>query len=226
MKYYKKLNQKNGEIKKVLSEEEEPKEIPYTIYIDDLIGDVEGTVDMTYSYNKYSIYIYNEIERPKEYTDVFHLIRNARSVDKIEIYINSPGGDMDTVCSFSSCFEECMAEVTTIVDGNADSAAFVLLCMGDVLRISEMSSMLAHNVRISTNLGTLNNVNSYINSSKQMYNRLLKKYCSKILSEQEIHDIIHNDAEIQLSSEEVINRLKETEKKLNAEIEGNNGSTV
>jgi len=203
-----------GETTKVMASEE-VKETPYTVYVDELVGEVEGSLDMTYSYNKYSIYIYNEIVSPKEYTDIFHLIRNAKSVDRIEIYINSPGGDMDTVCSFSSCFEECLAEVTTIVDGNADSAAFVLLCMGDVLRISEMSSMLAHNVSISTNLRTLNNVNSYINNSKQIYNKLLEKYCSKILTKKEITDIIHNDAEIQLSSEEVIKRLEETERKLN-----------
>lgn len=199
----------------MVQSEDELKETPYAVYIDELVGDIDGSLDIQYTYNKYSIYIYNEIVRPKEYTDIFHLIRNAKSCDRIEIYINSPGGDMDTVCSFSSCFEECLAEVTTICDGSADSAAFVLLCMGDVLRISEMSSMLAHNVRISTNLGTLNNVNSYINSSKQMYNRLLEKYCSKILTQKEINDIIHNDAEIQLSADEVIKRLEETERKLN-----------
>ena len=183
-------------------------EKPYVVYVTDEIGEVEGTMDVTYEYSRYSVYIYEEIVEPKAYTDLFHIIRSAKSTDKLDFYINSHGGDLDTICAFSACFQECLAEITTIVDGNADSAAFVLVCMGDVIRISEVSQMLAHNVRISTNLNTINNVNSFINTSKYNYSKLLKKYCSKILTDDEIDNIIKNDAEIQLTSDDVIDRLR------------------
>lgn len=193
-------------------EDELGQEKPYVVYVTDEVGEVEGTMDVTYEYSRYSIYIYEEIVEPKAYTDLFHIIRSAKSTDKLDFYINSHGGDLDTICAFSACFQECLAEITTIVDGNADSAAFVLVCMGDVIRISEVSQMLAHNVRISTNLNTINNVNSFIVTSKYNYSKLLKKYCSKILTEEEIDNITKNDAEIQLTSDDVIERLRKSPK--------------
>lgn len=210
--------------KKILKnkEEEDEQKLPYVIYINEETGRLDRLEDVEFNYTRYSVYIYEDIIEPREYTDLFHIIRCAKSTDKIDFYINSHGGDLDTICAFSACLQECLAEVTTIVDGNADSAAFVLVCMGDNIRISEVSQMLAHNVRISTNMNTLNNVNQFITTSKYNYTKLLNKYCNKILTQEEIDNIIKNDAEIQLTSDDVIERLNNYVEKKKQEIKERN----
>lgn len=173
-----------------------------------------------YPYYEFSLYIYDILMDPIYYAELFHILRSAKFGDIIYIYINSPGGDINTLCSFSSVIEETNASVITYVDGSADSAAFVLAFMGDEIVFSEFSQMMAHYISMSINKTNMANLEKYARNTKIMYKGMLKKYCSKVLSEEEINSICENGTEIHLSSEECKERLlkwKSTNKNENNE---------
>lgn len=155
----------------------------------------------------YSLYIYAPIELPDIYTDAFCLIRNACDTDEVHIYINSPGGAVDTLCAFSAVLDDCKAEITCHVDGSAESAAFVLAFMGDKTLISDCATMVAHNQRFATPITDVANILKYIENTTGIYMNMLQKYCYKVLTPKEIKSICKDGNEVHLSCKDIAVRI-------------------
>lgn len=178
---------------------------PWAMYISEKTGSVDDYPE--YSYLDFSLYIYDSIIDPIYYAEVFHILRLAKPGDIMNIYINSPGGDINTLCSFAAALEETDAGIITHVDGSADSAAFVLAFMGDEIIFSEFSQMMSHNVSMSTSRMDMANIEKYAKITKETYRGMLEKYCYRILTEDEINNICENGMEIHLTSKECDERL-------------------
>lgn len=179
---------------------------PWSLYVSERTGSFDDYPE--YSYIEFSLYIYDTIIDPSHYTELFHILRLTKPGDVFNIYINSPGGDVATLCSFASAIEESEAVVISHVDGSADSAAFVLACIGDETIFSEFSQMMSHNISIGVKRADAANMEKYIKNSKVAYKGMLKKYCTKVLTEEEINQICDDGREIHLSSEECTERMK------------------
>lgn len=182
---------------------------PWCMYVSERTANLENYPE--YSYLEFSLYIYDELISPIFYAEIFHIFRLAKPGDVIHIYINSPGGDISTLCSFSASIEETNAAVITHIDGSADSAAFVLAFMGDEIELSEFAQMMSHNVSMSTSRTNMANLEKYAKNTKIMYKGMLEKYCYRILTQDEINSICENGTEIHLSSKECEERLKKWE---------------
>ena len=182
---------------------------PWCMYLSERTSSLENYPE--YSYLEFSLYIYDELISPIFYAEIFHIFRLAKPGDVIHIYINSPGGDISTLCSFSASIEETNAAVITHIDGSADSAAFVLAFMGDEIELSEFAQMMSHNVSMSTSRTNMANLEKYAKNTKIMYKGMLEKYCYRILTQDEINSICENGTEIHLSSKECEERLKKWE---------------
>lgn len=178
---------------------------PWSMYISEKTGSVENYPE--YSYLEFSLYIYDSIIDPIYYAEVFHILRLAKPGDVMNIYINSPGGDINTLCSFAAAIEETDAIIITHVDGSADSAAFVLAFMGDEIIFSEFSQMMSHNVSMSTSRMDMANIEKYAKITKETYRGMLEKYCYRVLTTDEITNICENGMEIHLTSKECDERL-------------------
>ena len=209
-------NDRRSLIKRVLSSEEDyttEKKVtikgeeltPWSMYISEKTGLVENYPE--YSYLEFSLYIYDSIIDPIYYAEVFHILRLAKPGDIMNIYINSPGGDINTLCSFAAAIEETDAAIITHVDGSADSAAFVLAFMGDEVIFSEFSQMMSHNVSMSTSRMDMANIEKYAKITKETYRGMLEKYCYRVLTSEEITSICNDGKEIHLSSKECDERL-------------------
>lgn len=209
-------NDRTSLIKRVLSSEEDyttEKKVtikgeeltPWSMYISEKTGSVENYPE--YSYLEFSLYIYDSIIDPIYYAEVFHILRLAKPGDVMNIYINSPGGDINTLCSFAAAIEETDAIIITHVDGSADSAAFVLAFMGDEVIFSEFSQMMSHNVSMSTSRMDMANIEKYAKITKETYRGMLEKYCYRVLTTDEINNICENGMEIHLTSKECDERL-------------------
>ena len=178
---------------------------PWSMYLSEKTGSVENYPE--YSYIEFSLYIYDEIIDPIYYSEIFHLLRLAKPGDVMNIYINSPGGDINTLCSFAAAIEETDAAIITHVDGSADSAAFVLAFMGDEIIFSEFSQLMTHNVSMSTSRMNMANLEKYAKVTKETYRGMLEKYCYRVLTQEEITSICNDGKEIHLTSKECDERL-------------------
>ena len=194
---------------------------PWSMYISEKTGAVEDYPE--YSYLEFSLYIYDSIIDPIYYAEIFHILRLAKPGDVMNIYINSPGGDISTLCSFAAAIEETEAAIITHVDGSADSAAFVLAFMGDEIIFSEFSQLMSHNVSMSTSRMDMANIEKYAKITKETYRGMLEKYCYRVLTSEEITSICNDGKEIHLTSKECDERLtkwfKENEKEEKEEVE-------
>ena len=179
---------------------------PWTLYIQEKVGSLDGYPE--YMYLEYSLYIYNVIQLPEFYSEVFHIIRNASAGDILHIFINSPGGSVDTLSSFSAAIDDTEALVICHVDGSADSAAFVLAFMGDETFFSECAQLMAHNQRLSIGMTDIANLNKFLQNATTTYRNMLERYCYKVLSPEEIEKICTDGQEIHLTSAECRARIK------------------
>lgn len=190
---------------------------PWTLFVSQKVNAVENYPE--YEYLEFSLYVYDSILAPIYYSEIFHILRLAKTGDIMHIYINSPGGDINTLCSFSAAIEESNAAIITHVDGSADSAAFVLAFMGDEVIFSEFSQMMSHNVSLSTNHMDMANIEKYARITKETYRGMLEKYCYRILTTEEINSICEDGKEIHLSSKECDERLTNWMEEHKEEIE-------
>lgn len=185
---------------------DEKEDRPWTLYVQEKVGGLEGYPE--YSYMEYSLYIYTVIQYPELYSEVFHIIRNASVGDIIHLYINSPGGCVDTLASFSAAIDETEALVVCHVDGSADSAAFVLAFMGDETFFAQCSQLMAHNQRISIGMTDMANLNKLLQNATATYRNMLERYCYKVLSPEEIEMICAEGKEIHLTAADCQARIE------------------
>lgn len=66
-------------------------------------------------------------------------------VDVINVYINSPGGEVGEALAIYSALKRNKAQIHTYCDGFACSAATIIFCAGDVRTMGAISLMMIHN---------------------------------------------------------------------------------
>lgn len=72
-------------------------------------------------------------------------LRALGDVEKIDLRINSPGGDVFDGMAMYNLLRDHAADVTTRVDGLAASAASVVAMAGDTVSMAENAMMMIHN---------------------------------------------------------------------------------
>lgn len=70
---------------------------------------------------------------------------DALDVDTINVYINSPGGEVGEALAIYSVLKRHSASVHTYCDGFACSAATIIFCAGDVRTMGKIALMMIHN---------------------------------------------------------------------------------
>ena len=96
------------------------------------------------------IIIYGEITSWKwlpSDVDAFSIINeiNALNVDNINVYINSPGGEVGEAIAIYTALKRHKAKVTTYCDGFACSAASIIFVAGDERIIGKLGMLMVHN---------------------------------------------------------------------------------
>lgn len=101
----------------------------------------EKEVDL-YIYSDVTAYSADGAVSANEFKDV---LANAGDVDRINIYINSNGGDVKEGISIYSQLIRHQARKIVYIDGFACSIASVIAMAGDEVHISNCSSVIIHN---------------------------------------------------------------------------------
>lgn len=160
----------------------------------------------------YSLYLYDEIREPMHYVKLFQILRNISTKCKLNVYINSPGGYLTTLVAFANIIDEIRskAHTTMIVDGFADSAAAILAFIGDETIIHDHASIMFHNIHSSgVFVQDGSRVKANIEAMLHIYKNLVIKYCSKVLTKQQIKNIIEQGSEYYFSGPELNKKLKQ-----------------
>jgi ATP-dependent protease ClpP protease subunit len=157
--------------------------------------------------NMFDVYINQPIGAPEDYTKLFSFLRSVTPMDEVFFFVNCPGGRLDTGLQFLNAIEDCQGKITMVLDGEAYSMAAFLVFSGDEIVVTDNGMLMVHNYSgglAGKGGDILTNAEAY----NKMMNRLMTKYFSGFLTEQEIKDVLHgkdmyfdvNDMEVRLNA--------------------------
>ena len=91
------------------------------------------------------IYISGEIRGPEHYIEEFQTLREANEGDEIKIFLNTPGGRVDTAVQYLSGIRNTKATVTCVIEGLCQSAGTYIFLAADQWIVNQDSLMMIHN---------------------------------------------------------------------------------
>lgn len=91
------------------------------------------------------IYITDEIIDPANYNEVYHILNNATSRDRVFIYLNTPGGYLDTAYMLVNAIKDCSASTQATLTGTVASAGTIIALACDFVVAKPHSAFMIHN---------------------------------------------------------------------------------
>lgn len=180
--------------------------LPWSLYVSDekpIFNEKGVDVQDDKPITTFNVYIYDEIISSEHYTELFYLLRSFSGKPvQIKLYINSPGGDLDTLAAFLSVLESCDAPSISYVDSRAASAAFILALATDYTVFYDFAMLMAHNMSVSISGKESSSMIRAHEATKNSYKYMLEKYGSKILTKAEIKSILNKGAELWFDAEQ------------------------
>nr|WP_301335107.1 head maturation protease, ClpP-related [Holtiella tumoricola] len=133
-------------------------------------------------------------------------MKTLRNKNKVTVRINSRGGDVFAAQAIFTHLKTLKAKVEIIIEGIAASAATIITCAGDTVKISPGSAFMIHNPSItvwdSFEAKDLEQLKEMLDSVK---NCIIETYCTKTtLSKLELADMM--DAETWLTGREAVEK--------------------
>lgn len=172
----------------------------YSVIID---SDLFRTIKIK---DSYEIYLSTAISHPVAYVPLISLLRALNKSDKVNIYINSPGGDVSAAIQIIHAIEECKAKVKAIIDGHCISIAPVIaLAVKDVV-VKPHSLIMFHDTSGGVLEGKTNSVLFQQEAYRRHYISLLTKTAGRVLSKKEILDML-DGKDFWLTGKEFLRRL-------------------
>jgi ATP-dependent protease ClpP protease subunit len=94
---------------------------------------------------RFAIYLFGAIESPEQFTEAVEAFRAASEGDIVEVFLQSPGGDVDATDLFLQAMHECEGRVIVRATGGCHSAASVILMHAPEFTLSPGFNCLIHN---------------------------------------------------------------------------------
>lgn len=150
-------------------------------------------------------YINKVIDDPETFVDMVHTIKIADQNDIVYIYLNSPGGRLDTAVQLINAMRISAAKIITVIEAEAHSASTMIFLAADEFIVHENSIMMFHNFS-SGAIGKGNEIKLQIDAVVKWFNRLARDIYFPFLSEQEIQNII-DGKDLWIEADEIRERL-------------------
>lgn len=154
---------------------------------------------------QHDIYLSSPIERPSEYDDLSQLLRASDETAIINMYINTPGGDLLAGLALVQAMRDCKATITTILNPQAFSMGALLFLCGDV-RIAPVNSLLMFHHYSGGLSGKGNEQVAELAATSVWFGNAMQDICYPFLNKKEIRDLLQGK-DIWLQHAEIQKRL-------------------
>lgn len=154
----------------------------------------------------HEFYLSGEITEPEDYIEWLNVIRSASDQDTVKIYINSPGGNVDTAIQFMQVLKSTSAYVICSVEGACMSAATMIFLSADELEICDHALFMFHNYAGGA-FGKGGEIYDQIQFERSWSRKLLESVYKEFLTTAEITQMLENK-DIWMDSDEVRKRVK------------------
>lgn len=160
----------------------------------------------SFSATNWQISISGEIADPLHYTEELAAIRNASENDSIEIFLNTPGGNVNTAAQFVSAIKTTAATVIAHLESECHSAGTYIALSCDDIVIYDNAFMLIHNYSGGSWGKGDDSVNQALKTREWIRNMMSDMYVP-FLTEEELDTVFDNN-DIYLLAPEIKERWK------------------
>ena len=123
-------------------------------------------------------------------------------VENINVYINSNGGVVDTAIAINNALRRHKAKVTVNIDGIAASAATLITCAGDTVRMPKNALFMIHNPSTIA-MGDSEEMRKQADVLEKYKNSITETYLQKVnIDKEKLSELMDN--ETWLSAEEAL----------------------
>lgn len=123
-------------------------------------------------------------------------------VENIDVYINSNGGVVDTAIAINNALRRHKAKVTVNIDGIAASAATLITCAGDIVRMPKNALFMIHNPS-KIAMGDSEEMRKQADVLEKYKNSIMETYLQKVnIDKEKLSELMDN--ETWLNAEEAL----------------------
>ena len=123
-------------------------------------------------------------------------------VENINVYINSNGGVVDTAIAINNALRRHKAKVTVNIDGIAASAATLITCAGDIVRMPKNALFMIHNPSTIA-MGDSEEMRKQADVLEKYKNSITETYLQKVnIDKEKLSELMDN--ETWLNAEEAL----------------------
>lgn len=153
------------------------------------------------------IYLVGALGPPEDYLDEFQAIREAAEGDHINIFLNGPGGYLNTAQQFINVIHNTKAQVICHIEGECHSALTIIFLAAHNWVVNHNCIMLIHNYSGGA-YGKGQDILQNVVANDKHVNTLFASMYEGFLSEEEIIKVQTNQ-DIWLDMEEINKRLED-----------------
>lgn len=147
-----------------------------------------------------------EITEPSYYRNLLQVLLSAGDNDVVELWINTPGGDLSATEAIVSAIQNSDAQVVGLINGRAYSAGSMIALSCPHLVVLDSASMMIHEASFATG-GKGSDIRGYVTFSDKKLDKLIDSVYEGFLTPEELVQV-KNGKELWLLPEEIEERLE------------------
>lgn len=160
----------------------------------------------------FDIFLDEEIGMPSEYRELLSILFGANEDDTINLFINSPGGNLDTALSIIEGINHTKATVSAILLGSCHSAASMIMLYCHNVFVTNSSYMMIHTASYGSS-GNTSNVKAHTDFTFKQVDKLLDDTYEGFLTKEELISV-KKGVELWLNADEIESRITKRAKVL------------
>lgn len=149
-------------------------------------------------------YLTDGIDEPSYYNELCHILRNANKGETVNLYINTPGGIIDSAFMIVDAIKSSKAKVTAYLAGTVASAGTIISLSCDNLVVADHTAFMIHNYS-----GSVGGKGHEMKARQEFIDRSLndafKSFYTGFLSEKEMAEVI-DGKDMWMGKDEVMER--------------------
>ena len=167
---------------------------------DQYINSIEKTV------HHHDVFLDGDIQEPSNYRELLALLFNAGEEDSINIFINSPGGHLDTALAVVEGLKSTQAHVTAVLIGECHSAASIISMYCHEVAVLDNAYSMIHTASFGA-AGSTGNVKAHTEFRVKQVDKLLSDTYEGFLNKEELHRV-KQGVELWFDSDEIRKRME------------------
>jgi ATP-dependent Clp protease, protease subunit len=169
-----------------------------------------------HTFTHHDVFIDSEVTEPSDYRELIATLFNAGDGDTMAIYINSPGGHLDSALAIIEGLKNTQCHVTGVIIGSCHSAASLISMYCHEVAVMDNAYSMIHTASFGSS-GNTNNVKSHTEFTVKMVEKLLNETYEGFLSKDELSKV-KQGVELWFDAEEIRGRMKSRVKHLQAQL--------